>query len=91
MNFEILYHHKVSEDDLPSLDKKIKERIFANIEKKLTKAPRKYGKPLRKPLSNYWTLRIGDYRVVYKIKKREVWILAILHRSKIYQYVMKRL
>ena len=90
MKFEILYHHKVIEDDLPALDKKVKERILDNIGKKLGAEPEKYGKPLRKPLSSFWKLRIGDYRVVYKIKKREVWILTILHRSKVYEYARQR-
>lgn len=72
------------------IDSSIKKRIFTTIESRLTTEPQQYGKPLRKPLSGYWKLRIGDYRVVYKIVKKEVWILAILHREKIYPFAIER-
>jgi mRNA interferase RelE/StbE len=52
--------------------------------------PGKYGHPLRKPLSGYWKLRVGDYRVVYKISRNEIWVLAILHRDKVYRFAAKR-
>jgi len=29
-------------------------------------------------------LRVGDYRVVFKIVKEEIWILAIIHRKDVY-------
>jgi mRNA interferase RelE/StbE len=90
MPYNILYHHKVKEDDLPAIDKTIRARIFRAIENRLMTAPEKYGSPLRKPLQGNWKLRIGDYRVVYKILKNEIWILAILHRDKVYQLVSKR-
>jgi hypothetical protein len=32
-------------------------------------APQEYGTPLRKTLKGYWKLRVGDYRVVYKISR----------------------
>jgi mRNA interferase RelE/StbE len=90
MSYKLLYHHKVKQDDLPLIDSSIKKRIFTTIESRLTTEPQQYGKPLRKPLSGYWKLRIGDYRVVYKIVKKEVWILAILHREKIYPFAIER-
>jgi len=90
MPYHILYHHKVKEDDLPSIDKAIRKRIFRAIEARLMTEPGKYGAPLRKPLQGNWKLRVGDYRVVYKILKDEIWILAILHRDKVYQIISKR-
>ncbi|MBP7233389.1 MAG: type II toxin-antitoxin system RelE/ParE family toxin, partial [Syntrophaceae bacterium] len=43
-----------------------------------------YGEPLRKTLKGYWKLRVGDYRVVFKIIDSEVWILGIRHRKSVY-------
>jgi mRNA interferase RelE/StbE len=75
------YHPLVKEKDLPKLDKKVKTRIKKAIESKLLIAPEKYGAPLRRTLKGYWKLRVGDYRVVFKVKGNEIIILAILHRK----------
>jgi mRNA interferase RelE/StbE len=48
------------------------------------------GEPLRKTLKGYWKLRVGDYRVVFKIVKNEVWILGIIHRKHVYEKLEKR-
>jgi len=53
-------------------------------------APHKYGEPLRKTLKGYWKLRVGDYRVVFKIVVTEVWIMGIIHRKNVYERVRKR-
>ncbi|MBA7491531.1 hypothetical protein ES702_02078 [subsurface metagenome] len=90
MPYKILYHPKVKEEDLPSIDYGTRKRIFTAIELRLKTAPEQYGKPLRKTLSGYWKLRVGDYRVVYKIVKYKVWVLAILHREKVYEFIAKR-
>ena len=89
MAFELLYHPEVQKD-LARFDKKLKKRIKATIENRLTVAPQQYGKPLRKTLKGYWKLRVGDYRVVYKIMSKEVWILGIIHRKKVYERVENR-
>jgi mRNA-degrading endonuclease RelE of RelBE toxin-antitoxin system len=44
-------------------------RIAGTIESHLTRAPHQYGTPLRKTLRSRWKLRVGDYRVVHKIKR----------------------
>jgi len=70
--------------------KKIKFRIKNAIEERLKIAPHKYGKPLRKTLKGFWNLRVGDYRVVFKIVKNEVWILGIIQRKDVYAEVERR-
>lgn len=91
MSYKILYHPKVKEEDLPAIDFSIQKRIFHAIETRLMSAPEKYGKPLRGTLKSYWKLRIGDYRIVYKIVKKEVWVFLIIHRDKVYQIATQRL
>lgn len=90
MPFELLYHDEVKTDKA-KLDEKMNERVKTAVETRLTTAPHQYSEPLRKNLKGYWKLRVGDYRVVSKIKKKEVWIFGIIHRKEVYQEIMKRL
>lgn len=91
MVFELIYHPEVKSEDLPLIDAKTKTRIKKAIEARLAAAPHQYGEPLRKTLQGYWKLRVGDYRVVFKIVEQEVRIFGIMHRKKVYQAIEKRL
>ena len=91
MPFELRYHPDVRSVDISLLDAKLKRRIQNAIETRLTTEPYQYGVPLRKNLHGYWKLRVGDYRVVFKIVGNEVWILGIIHRKKVYDAIEKRL
>ncbi|MFQ5840581.1 MAG: type II toxin-antitoxin system RelE/ParE family toxin [Candidatus Methylomirabilales bacterium] len=77
-------------DDLPTIPRNLSRRLARAIEARLTTAPERYGEPLRASLRGYWKLRVGDYRVVYKIVRQEVWILAILHRKRVYEAAARR-
>jgi mRNA interferase RelE/StbE len=88
--FLLRYHPEVKSLDLPRLDAKLKKRIQSAIETRLLTVPHQYGSPLRKTLKGYWKLRVGDYRVVYKITANEVWILAVIHRKKVYEKATRR-
>ena len=90
MAFELRYHPDIKSKDLPLINRKIKDRIKNAIETRLLTAPHQYGEPLRKTLKGYWKLRVGDYRIVYKVFKNEIWILGIIHRKKVYEAVEKR-
>lgn len=85
MNFKILYHPRVVKNDIPRLPKTIKERIRKAIEEKLITRPDLYGKPLRRSLKGYRKLRVGDYRVIFRIEEATVKIFIIQHRSVVYQ------
>jgi len=89
--FDLRYHPDVKSIDIPLLDAKLRNRIKNAIERRLTTAPHLYSEPLRKTLRGYWKLRVGDYRVVFKIVAEEVWILGIIHRKKVYDAIKKRL
>ena len=89
--FVLLYHPDVKAVDLPKLDAKIKDRLKKAIETRLASAPHQYGEPLRKTLKGYWKLRVGDYRVVFKIVENEVWILGIIHRKEVYEKIENRI
>jgi mRNA interferase RelE/StbE len=54
-------------------------------------APQEYGLPLRKNLGGYWKLRVGDYRVVFKVEREIVFVLGIRHRKNIYKDIRGRI
>ncbi len=49
------------------------------------RAPQEFGEPLRRTLKGYWKLRVGDYRVIYKVIGITVLILRIGHRREVYE------
>ena len=91
MTFELRYHPDVRDVDIPKLNETLKKRTKKAIEERLSISPHQYGEPLRKTLKGYWKLRVGDYRVVYKVEGNEVWIFAIIHRKDVYAKVIKRI
>lgn len=88
--FEILYHYLVVSEDMPKLSKLWREKIRSAIEARLVAKPDLYGKPLRRSLKGYRKLRVGNYRIIFKIDERKVKILIIQHRSVVYSNVKKR-
>ena len=91
MTFELRYHPDVRDVDIPQLNETLKKRIKKAIEERLSISPHQYGEPLRKTLKGYWKLRVGDYRIVYKVEGNEVWIFAIINRKDVYTKVIKRI
>jgi mRNA interferase RelE/StbE len=81
------YYERVVKKDIPSLPKTIRARIQKAIEERLAVDPVGYGKPLQHSLKGHRRLRVGDYRVVYRIDpvERRVDIVAIAHRKDIYE------
>lgn len=68
-----------------------RRRVARQIEARLTASPEHFGAPLKGSLGGYWKLRVGDYRVVFKVDGNSVWILAVLHRRDVYERVSRRL
>ena len=91
MLFTLHYHPAVRFEDLPLIDRRTKDRIRKAIEERLKTVPHDYGEPLRKSLKGYWKLRVGDYRVVFKVIETEVWILGIRHRKSVYMDIGARI
>lgn len=85
LKYTLEYHYLVLEEDLPKITKTNKNRIKHSIEEKLCFEPELYGKPLRRSLKNYRSLRVGDYRVIFRISGNVVKIFLIQHRSVVYK------
>ncbi len=91
MPFDLRYHPDVRDVDIPQLNQTLRNRIKKAIEQRLAISPHKYGEPLKKTLKGYWKLRVGDYRVIYKIERNEVRIFAIINRKDVYKSIFKRI
>lgn len=89
--YEINYHELVVSVDIAKLNSADKMRIKKAIEMKLQTQPDLYGKPLRRSLRSNRSLRVGQYRVVYRIRQKEVLIFVIEHRSFVYGKALKRI
>jgi mRNA interferase RelE/StbE len=83
--YGVKYHPEVKTKDLLEINSDIKARIKKAIEERLQVAPYDYGLPLRKSLKRYWKLRVGDYRIVYKIDDATIMIFCICHRKNVYK------
>jgi mRNA interferase RelE/StbE len=88
--FALVYHPLVTKD-MAHLNQDIKKRLAKAVWERLSTHPESYGKPLRGSLAGYWTLRVGDYRVVYRVVKQEVWVFAVINRRDVYNEVVGRL
>lgn len=82
MAFTVLLHPKAARA-LEKIEKSVKSRIIEKL-RELVDYPDKTGKRLK--YSDFWSLRIGDYRVIYEINedKNQVIVLYIGHRKNVY-------
>lgn len=82
MVFTVLLHPKAAKA-LEKIEKPTRSRIVRKL-RELEDSPERAGKPLK--YSNFWSLRIGDYRAIYEIyrDKNQVVILFVGHRKKVY-------
>jgi mRNA interferase RelE/StbE len=89
--YDVEYHPKVVKEDIPPLGGAVKRRVQEAIESKLMTAPDLFGKPLRTSLLGFRSLRVGEYRIIFLIQKKTVVIYMIAHRSRVYEYIEKRI
>jgi len=74
-----------AEKDLSKIDNQYKPHIFAALFD-LRKNPYS-GKKLEGKFKSFYSLRVGQYRIIYKIFKNElnIFIIRIGHRQGIYE------
>ena len=82
--YRLLYHPLVLSRDIPRLDPPIRDRVRVAIERKLTEHPEASAKPLAHTTRRLWSLRVGDWRVIFALREAEIWILKIGHRRDVY-------
>ena len=82
----IKYHPQVKSEDIPRLSSNIAVRMENAIKKRLIVNPIKYGFYLHGSLKGYRKLRVGDWRVIYRIVDKEIRIIAIGNRKDVYKF-----
>ncbi|MCK5060127.1 MAG: type II toxin-antitoxin system RelE/ParE family toxin [Candidatus Pacebacteria bacterium] len=88
---QVFYHPKVVKYDIPRLIKTERNRVKIAVENKIVIDPVLYGTPLRGVYKQYWKLRVGNWRIVYTLRRKAVYILIIAHRKDVYQIGERRL
>lgn len=83
--YKIEYLSTVVKEDIPALPASARKLIKKAIEERLMLDPIGFGKPLRYSLKGHRRLRVSYYRVVYRINAKIVTIVAIKHRSEVYE------
>ena len=85
-----MFLHPKAAKALEKLDANTKARIKEAL-KELAGNPEKVGKQLK--LSDFWSLRIGDYRAIYEMDrdKNQVVVTFIGHRKNVYDDFTKML
>lgn len=68
--------------EIKALDKEVQVRILQEVN--LLKTNPYAGKLLRGELKGIYSLRIGDYRVLYQIKGNVILLLVVGHRKRVY-------
>ena len=81
--YKVEYLESVIKDDIPKLPKIEKKRIKQAIEECLTQDPVRFGKPLRYSLKGCRRMRVGYYRVIFKLETKAILIVKIGHRKEI--------
>lgn len=84
--FKIEYAEDV-EEQLENINRNIRDRIKKAIEERLTTNPNEYGKPLIREWKGHRRLRVGDFRIIYKVyeEKIVVFIVDIDNRKDVYE------
>jgi len=90
MTYRLLYHPLVAED-IEDLPENIKDRLSGALEKRLAPDPVRAGRPLKQSLAGHRKMRVGDYRVIYRVLGDAIMVLKIGHRKDVYAKVKPRL
>ena len=81
--------HPDAAKELKSLDRKAAARIIKTLETRIASLadPRTLGAPLKGEHSGYWRWRVGDYRVIARMRDEILTILVIriAHRREVYR------
>jgi addiction module RelE/StbE family toxin len=86
LSFRIEYLESVIREDTPPLSRSVKEQVRRAIERKLATHPIEFGKPLRYSFKGVRRLRVGDWRIIYRIEPPDVVLIVKTgHRKEVYE------
>ena len=75
--YEVFIDELVFKEDFKKIGRMDQQRIIKTIRSKLTTKPKFFGKALHDELKGFWRLRVGPFRVIYKIFESEVSVYVI--------------
>ena len=80
-------YKKSIKKDLQKASPEIRPLLRRAIEEKLMEDPAKFGTPLRRSLRGFLKLRVGDWRIIYSIERKQVivYVIKIGHRREVYR------
>lgn len=87
MKYEIRFSEQF-DDDFSILPKKIQISTLRKI--KILENNPYYGKALVGKLKGLWELKLGKYRIIYKIEGRKVRMVTIDLRKKIFKKLKRK-
>ena len=88
MKYKVLYHKNIKKD-LKNLDKKKLNLFFQVVKEKISEDPY-LGNRLKGKYSSLWKYRMGNFRIIYTIKSRELKILIVRvrYRKNVYDGIL---
>lgn len=85
MAYELVFTDS-SKQQIKSLDKVIQKRVRVKLEQAaLLSDISLVSKRLSGTLSMYWRLRVGTYRVIFRVDGKKLVILHVQHRKDVYR------
>ncbi len=76
MRFRVIFASE-AEADFLKLPKSIQELVRRAIKDRLETAPLSYGKPLSYTWRGYRSLRVSNYRVIYRVDQEKITVLVV--------------
>lgn len=94
MTYSIQYDERAA-DDMKAYDPHIAVRLYRTLEEKLSQAPLHFGEYLTGKLYPYRKLRVGEYRVVYRVYEQKVLVYVIVvgnrRDDEVYEKALQRI
>ena len=81
MSYSIKFAEIVVNEQIPSIPMPYRQQIKRAIEERLAIDPIRLGKPLKYSLFGFRRLRVGDWRIIYRINDDTVEIVKIGNRK----------
>jgi len=93
--YTVVIDELVLKKDFKKIDISDQRRLIRAIRKKLATKPRKYGEPLSGDFAGLWKLRVGQYRIIYKVEQDRIQVYVIIvgfrRDDEVYKKLLSRL
>lgn len=84
MAFNVVFSNRAAKE-FRKLDKATQKRIADKLIEYAREENLREAKKLTNPILGEFRYRIGDYRVIFDLEDKELQVLKVAHRSKVYE------